>query len=101
VQLVEHGGSRALLLEPMLRKKSLAGLIAVFRKTVHAFSDKQLRRLMVALPAYRQLRSQRSAGLADRRIGSMQILILCGSFATEDLDFPMFCQTSSVTSTEL
>jgi hypothetical protein len=99
VQLVEHGGSRALLLEPMLRKKSLAGLIAVFRKTVHAFSDRQLRP-MVALPTYRQLRSQRSAGLAGRRIGSMQILILYGSFATEDLDFPMFCQTSSVTSTE-
>jgi GAF domain-containing protein/anti-sigma regulatory factor (Ser/Thr protein kinase) len=42
VELVELGGARTLLLVPMLRKKSLVGVIAIFRQTVHAFTGKQI-----------------------------------------------------------
>ena len=42
VELVELGGARTLLLVPMLKEKSLVGVIAIFRQTVHAFSDKQI-----------------------------------------------------------
>jgi signal transduction histidine kinase/putative methionine-R-sulfoxide reductase with GAF domain len=42
VELVELGGARTLLLVPMLKEKDLVGVIAIFRQTVHAFSDKQI-----------------------------------------------------------
>ncbi|WP_213736798.1 GAF domain-containing protein [Bradyrhizobium sp. dw_411] len=42
VELVELGGARTLLLVPMLKETSLGGVIAIFRQTVHAFSDKQI-----------------------------------------------------------
>jgi two-component system, NtrC family, sensor kinase len=42
VELAELGGARTLLLVPMLREKSLVGVIAIFRQTVHAFSGKQI-----------------------------------------------------------
>jgi signal transduction histidine kinase len=42
VELVELGGARTLLLVPMLNETSLGGVIAIFRQTVHAFSDKQI-----------------------------------------------------------
>ena len=42
VELVELGGARTLLLVPMLKENSLGGVIAIFRQTVHAFSDKQI-----------------------------------------------------------
>ena len=42
VELVELGGARTLLLVPMLKENNLVGVIAIFRQTVHAFSDKQI-----------------------------------------------------------
>jgi signal transduction histidine kinase len=42
VELVELGGAQTLLLVPMLNETSLGGVIAIFRQTVHAFSDKQI-----------------------------------------------------------
>ena len=42
VELVELGGARTLLLVPMLKEDGLVGVIAIFRQTVHAFSDKQI-----------------------------------------------------------
>jgi signal transduction histidine kinase len=42
VELVELGGARTLLLVPMLKETCLGGVIAIFRQTVHAFSDKQI-----------------------------------------------------------
>jgi signal transduction histidine kinase len=42
VELAELGGARTLLLVPMLKETSLGGVIAIFRQTVHAFSDKQI-----------------------------------------------------------
>jgi len=42
VELVELGGARTLLLVPMLKEKSLVGVIAIFRQHVHAFSEKQI-----------------------------------------------------------
>jgi signal transduction histidine kinase len=42
VELAELGGARTLLLVPMLKDTSLGGVIAIFRQTVHAFSDKQI-----------------------------------------------------------
>ncbi len=42
VELVQLGGARTLLLVPMLSESSLGGVIAIFRQTVHAFSDKQI-----------------------------------------------------------
>ena len=42
VELVELGGARTLLLVPMLKESGLVGVIAIFRQTVHAFSDKQI-----------------------------------------------------------
>jgi signal transduction histidine kinase len=42
VELAELGGARTLLLVPMLKEDSLLGVIAIFRQTVHAFSDKQI-----------------------------------------------------------
>nr|WP_312001525.1 GAF domain-containing protein [Bradyrhizobium altum] len=42
VELVELGGARTLLLVPMLREKDIVGVVAIFRQTVHAFSDKQI-----------------------------------------------------------
>ena len=42
VELAELGGARTLLLVPMLKETSLGGVIAIFRQTVHAFSEKQI-----------------------------------------------------------
>jgi len=42
VELAELGGARTLLLVPMLKENNLLGVIAIFRQTVHAFSDKQI-----------------------------------------------------------
>jgi len=42
VELAQLGGARTLLLVPMLKEDSLGGVIAIFRQTVHAFSDKQI-----------------------------------------------------------
>jgi signal transduction histidine kinase len=42
VELVQFGGARTLLLVPMLKEDSLGGVIAIFRQTVHPFSDKQI-----------------------------------------------------------
>jgi signal transduction histidine kinase len=42
VELAELGGARTLLLVPMLKENSLGGVIAIFRQTVHPFSDKQI-----------------------------------------------------------
>jgi GAF domain-containing protein len=42
VELVELGGARTILLVPMLKEDNLVGVIAIFRQTVHAFSDKQI-----------------------------------------------------------
>jgi two-component system, NtrC family, sensor kinase len=42
IELVELGGARTLLLVPMLRENDMVGVIAIFRQTVHAFSDKQI-----------------------------------------------------------
>jgi signal transduction histidine kinase len=42
VELAELGGARTLLLVPMLKEDSLRGVIAIFRQTVHPFSDKQI-----------------------------------------------------------
>jgi two-component system, NtrC family, sensor kinase len=42
MELVELGGARTLLLVPMLKENDLVGVIAIFRQTVHAFSDKQI-----------------------------------------------------------
>ena len=42
VELAEFGGARTLLLVPMLKETSLGGVIAIFRQTVHSFSNKQI-----------------------------------------------------------
>jgi signal transduction histidine kinase len=42
VELAQLGGARTLLLVPMLKEDSLGGVIAIFRQTVHSFSDKQI-----------------------------------------------------------
>jgi GAF domain-containing protein len=42
VELVELGGARTLLLVPMLKENELVGVIAIFRQSVHAFTDKQI-----------------------------------------------------------
>src|SRR3984957_19605440 len=42
VELAELGGARTVLLVPMLKEDSLGGVIAIFRQTVHSFSDKQI-----------------------------------------------------------
>src|SRR5579871_688282 len=42
VELVEFGGARTLLLVPMMRENELIGVIAIFRQTVHAFTEKQI-----------------------------------------------------------
>ena len=42
VELVELGRARTVLLVPMLKEDDLVGVIAIFRQTVHAFSDKQI-----------------------------------------------------------
>jgi signal transduction histidine kinase len=42
VELAELGGARTLLLVPMLNENSLVGVIAIFRQTVRAFTDKQV-----------------------------------------------------------
>jgi signal transduction histidine kinase len=42
VELAELGGAKTLLLVPMLNETSLGGVIAIFRQTVHSFSDKQI-----------------------------------------------------------
>ena len=42
IELVELGGARTLLLVPMLKESELIGVIAIFRQTVHAFTEKQI-----------------------------------------------------------
>src|SRR5258708_4384878 len=42
VELAQLGGARTILLVPMLKEDSLGGVIAIFRQTVHSFSDKQI-----------------------------------------------------------
>jgi signal transduction histidine kinase len=42
VELAELGGAQTVLLVPMLKEDSLGGVIAIFRQTVHSFSDKQI-----------------------------------------------------------
>ncbi|HET7886802.1 MAG TPA: GAF domain-containing protein, partial [Bradyrhizobium sp.] len=42
MELVELGGAKTILLVPMLKEDLLVGVIAIFRQTVHSFSDKQI-----------------------------------------------------------
>jgi signal transduction histidine kinase len=42
VELFELGGARTILLVPMLKEDNVVGVIAIFRQTVHPFSDKQI-----------------------------------------------------------
>jgi GAF domain-containing protein len=42
VELVELGGARTVLLVPMLKEDKLVGVLAIFRQTVQAFSEKQI-----------------------------------------------------------
>jgi signal transduction histidine kinase len=42
VDLVELGGARTVLLVPMLKEDKLVGVLAIFRQTVQAFSEKQI-----------------------------------------------------------
>jgi GAF domain-containing protein len=42
VTSVDIGGIRTLLLVPMLKEKELVGAVAIYRKEVRPFSDKQV-----------------------------------------------------------
>ena len=42
IGLVDSGGARSLLIVPMLKERELVGAIAIYRREVRSFTDKQI-----------------------------------------------------------